>query len=84
MAINEDEGDLDTAPVALAKTLMPVRKGDINCFRDPPKETPSEDVTARPSKNLPPSPYMQYPYTYFPYGAPSQYPQLPPYPPHPQ
>jgi hypothetical protein len=82
MAINVEEGDLETAPSALAKTFMPSRKTAINPFRETPKETPAKDINATQGANLPPPPYPPYSYSgFYPYASP-QYPQLPPHPLH--
>ena len=57
MAINEQEGDIDTMPVALAKSLMPAKLRIKNPFRDngdkPSDNAATKDVSPHPA--LPPS-----------------------------
>jgi len=78
MAINEDNGDIDEAPMSLAKTLMPSKSGTKNPFRDTGDKPVAKDTTPAHPPNLPPSHYYQYPPSYYPYGASPHYPQLPP------
>ena len=56
MAINEQEGDIDTMPVALAKSLIPAKIGNKNPLRDNDTKTPAKNVTkdASPCPSSPP------------------------------
>lgn len=88
MAINEDNGDLDTAPTSLTKTLMPAKGGTKNPYRDTGnkanKPSVTESTPTHPS-NLPLSQFFQYPSPYYPYVGGPHYPQLPlPLAPHQQ
>ena len=74
MAINSNETDLETCPLALAKTLMPAKSTQKNPFRElasKPVEKASE-VVQHPA--LPPganpllTPYT--PVSYHPFGHP--------------
>ena len=79
MAINDDDSDLEMAPAALLKTLIPAKSGTKNPFREtsPTKDpAPSANVPQIPEPHHPPT-YFQHPYGYFPYN---RYPQLPPPP----
>jgi hypothetical protein len=92
MAINEDEGDIDTMPTALAKTLMPAKTSRKNPLRENTAKPPEKASTvpdASPHPAVPPytpMPYYQYPPSYYgPYngshpqpGYPLPPPQLPP------
>ena len=88
MAINEDEGDIDTMPTALAKTLMPAKTGTKNPLREnSAKPATSQDALAAPTHlTFPPhtpAPYYQHPVGYYgPYNG--SYPQLGYPPPPPQ
>ena len=81
MAINNDEGDLDTMPAALAKTLMPAKMGIKNPLRENgPKPL---DKAASPHLSLPPAqtpmPYYQLPPQYYStYNGPYHQPGYPP------
>jgi hypothetical protein len=88
IAINEDEGDIEAAPLALAKTLMPAKHGIKNPFRENNDKPIASDTnpTVHPPQNHPfhPQSYPQLPYGFFPFNAPSPYQQLPPaFPPSP-
>jgi hypothetical protein len=83
IAINEDEGDIEAAPLALAKTLMPAKHGIKNPFRENNDKPVATDANP-PNPPLHPQSYPQFPYGFFPFGAPSSYSQLPPaFPPSP-
>ena len=89
MAINEQEGDIDTMPVALAKSLMPAKIGNKNPLRDNDTKNTAKNATKcaspHPSLPLPHMPYYQYPQQYYPYNGPTQHPyHQPGYPPPPQ
>ena len=90
MAINEDEGDIDTMPAALAKSLMPAKMGIKNPLRENGAKPLDKAVSPHPSLPLAaptlalmpaPMPYYQYPPQYYgayngPYHQPG-YPQPP-------
>ena len=89
MAINEDDGDIESIPATLAKTLMPSKPGAKNPFRETSDKAPGKDsnsTAATLSTPPPQSPYFPYPphpYPYNPYGGGyAQYPQFPPPLPH--
>ena len=87
MAINEDEGDIDTMPVALAKSLMPAKMGIKNPLRENGAKPLDKAASLHPS--LPPSapaqatmpapiPYYQYlPQYYGAYNGPYHQPGYP-------
>lgn len=88
MAINEDEGDVDTMPTSLAKTLMPAKTGTKNPLREngaKPTEKPATLQDATPHLAFPPHtpmPYYQYPPGYYgPYNGSYPQPGYPPPPP---
>jgi hypothetical protein len=86
MAINEDEGDVDTMPTALAKTLMPAKTGTKNPLREnSAKPATSQDALAAPHLTFPPHtpmPYYQHPSSYYgPYNGSYLQPGYPPPPP---
>jgi hypothetical protein len=90
MAINEAEGDLDTMPTALAKTLMPAKTGTKNTLREngaKPTEKAATLPDPIPQPTLPPPmpmPYYQYPPPYYgPYNGSYPQPGYPPPPPQP-
>ena len=68
IAINQEEGDIDTMPVALEKSLMPAKIGNKNPLRDNDAKTSAKNTTkdASPCPSLPPPhvPYYQYPQQY--------------------
>ena len=87
MAINEQEGDIDMMPVALAESLMPAKIGNKNPLRDNDAKTSTKDITKDVSSHpsLPPfPPYYQYPPQYYPYNGPAQHPYHQPGYPQPQ
>ena len=85
MAINDADGDIDTIPEHLGKTLMPVKTSKRNPFRETASKTLHERAVAAQATHPSPSPFLSYPYGYYPFAGPPMYPQSP-YPPpvHPQ
>jgi hypothetical protein len=89
IAINDENGDLETAPVLLAKTLMPSRPSLKNPLRESLHKTPAKQPHLMQSTPQTSSPFVQSyppPASYYPYYLNNgpQYPQLPPpymYPP---
>jgi len=74
MAINEEEGDIDTMPAALGKSLMPAKLGIKNPFRDngakPSNKAATKDASPHPALPPPlptpaPMPYYQLPPQYY-------------------
>jgi len=70
MAINEQEGDIDTMPAALAKSLMPAKPGTKNPLRDNGAKPPDKAASALAPSVLAPAP-MPAPMPY--YHLPPQY-----------
>jgi len=70
MAINEQGGDIDTMPAALAKTLMPAKLGTKNPLREnppkPPDTVPNHSTAANHPATLPPLPGPMNPYYHLP------------------
>ena len=73
MTINEGDADLETCPTALAKTLMPLRKGRKNTLREQASKAASilidsnlsSSATSTPSQlPLLLSPHRHYSYRY--------------------
>jgi len=63
MAINEDEGNIDTMPAALTKTLMPAKLGTKNPFRE--NAAKPLDTAANHHLSLPPSAPLLGPIPYY-------------------
>ena len=86
MAINASEADLETPPIALARTFMPSKKSLSNPLCISSVTTPAKAVNSMLPPQTP-SPYFQFPppsYPYYSYPTNAQYPQLPPSYMHPQ
>ena len=77
MTINDGDADLETCPTALAKTLMPSRKGVKNPLREQASKAASISVDSNSSSSatstpgqlpllLPPHPYYPYRDLYHP------------------
>lgn len=77
MTINEGDADLETCPTALAKTLMPSRKGGKNPLREQASKAASISIDSNSSSSvistpgqlpslLPPHPYYPYRDLYHP------------------
>ena len=91
MAINEQEGDIDTMPAALAKSLMPAKLGTKNPLRENGAKPPDKAASPHPSLlPLAPAPALMpapMPYYHLPpqyYGAYNEPYHQPGYPPPPQ
>src|SRR5438552_294760 len=77
IAINDGDGDLETAPAAFLKTLMPAKSGAKNPFRvsavkSPEKDSNATSVQVQPLTQHPtqPPPYFHYPpHAYYPYNG---------------
>ena len=83
MAINDDDGDVETIPERLGKTLMPSRPSTKNPFRDSSqsaKHTPQINSFASSSTSLSTvtnstplpqgsQPFLPYPYGVYPYST---------------
>ena len=72
MTINDGDADLETCPTALAKTLMPSRKGGKNPLREQASKAASISIDSNSSSSATPTP-GQLPlllpqHSYYPYG----------------
>ena len=89
MAINNSDGNLETTPTALKKTLMPVKSGIKNLFRVSVAKSYDKNSNPilmqvqplmQPLTQLPPyfhyTPHLYYPYNRYPHLSPPLH-QLP-------
>ena len=71
MTINDGDADLETCPTALAKTLMPSRKGRKNPLREQASKAASISMDSNSSSSATPTPGqlppLLPPHPYYPY-----------------
>src|SRR5437762_11396637 len=58
MTINEEGTDLETCPTALAKHLMPSRKGGKNPLREQASKATNISINSNSSSSTTPTPYQ--------------------------